>query len=231
MKEIPFAKKYLVSEDGNVYSIREGQPVQKASHVDTSRYHRISLVNDEGVSKKYLVHRLVATTYIPNPENKPEVNHIDGDKLHNHVSNLEWVTRKENLVHAFSINLKSVSGENNPRCQLKEFEVVEIYNFLLEGQLAKDLASRYGVKKEVIKGIKYRKNWMYLLKDLPALSVKYKSKSIADSTAHWVCSKLQEGLGVKQVLDLKTNPRLTYDIIYDIKRGRSFKHVSCNYNW
>ena len=56
--------------------------------------------------KSYLVHRLVAITFLPNPESKPEVNHIDGDKLNNNAYNLEWTTRSDNLKHAYRNNLK-----------------------------------------------------------------------------------------------------------------------------
>lgn len=232
MKEIPFATKYLVSEDGQVFSKKpDGTTVPKKSQVDTSRYHRISLINDDGKNKKYLVHRLVAITYIPNPDEKPEVNHIDGDKMNNCVSNLEWVTRSENLKHAFSIDLKSCVGENNPRCELTEQEVLEIYKCLLEGQLEKDLAVRFKTKKEIVKKIKYKATWKHILSDFPDIPVKMKHKSISDSTAHWVCERLQEGKTVQEILKLSTNERISFDIVNDIRRRRTFRHVSENYKW
>lgn len=63
------------------------------------RYMSKSL-NKEGVSKAYTIHRLVALAFIPNPENKPHINHKDNNRYNNYVDNLEWVTQKENLQHA-----------------------------------------------------------------------------------------------------------------------------------
>ena len=69
------------------------------------------------VGKRFAAHRLVAQEFIPNPDNKPEVNHIDGDKSNNCVENLEWVTHGENQRHAFAMGLVvpyDRHGANNP---------------------------------------------------------------------------------------------------------------------
>lgn len=227
MKEITIATNYKITEDGLIY--KDGRRIN--SVVDTSRYHRVGLIDNKGVRKKFLVHRLVAITYIPNPENKPEVNHKDGNKLNNHVENLEWVSRRENMSHAFKTGLNSNLGSLNGKAILNEEQVILIYQALLEGQLEKDLAIRFGVTKEIVKKVKYKASWGHILKDYPEVPVKHKSKSISDGTANWVCQKLQEGLKVKEILDITTNERLSFDIIYDIRRKRSFKHISCNYNW
>lgn len=70
-----------------------------------SRLYFVVVLSKSGVCKGYYVHRLVAKTFHPNPENKPEVNHIDGDKRNNHGDNLEWVTRSEQIKHAYRIGL------------------------------------------------------------------------------------------------------------------------------
>ena len=99
-KEIPL---HLTNNKPNYYVSSLGRYKNKTQIVDvkySSGYKRVSIC-----SVNYLLHRLVAFTFIPNPENKAQVNHIDGNKLNNSVDNLEWVTNQENQIHKVQTGL------------------------------------------------------------------------------------------------------------------------------
>lgn len=120
------------------------------------------------VNKKiipYKIHRLVALAFIPNNENKKEVNHIDGNKLNNHVENLEWCTRQENIEHCILNKLqKPFKGEEIGNSKLLEFQVIEIRNkFKPRVYSRTKLAKEYNVSEATIKDILYKRTWIHLL--------------------------------------------------------------------
>ena len=94
---------YYISTDGKIWNNKRGFLEEMITF--TNFGYRIIHLWKNGVSKNYRVGRLVATIFIPNPNNKPVVNHIDGNKQNDHVSNLEWCTGSENAKHAFDNNL------------------------------------------------------------------------------------------------------------------------------
>jgi len=110
MKDIKgFEKYYAVTQDGVVYSLprylkfNHGLRLTKLKaikqNIHKTGYRHVMLWKDWN-GRHFLVHRLVANAFIPNPKNKTEVNHIDGDKSNNRANNLEWCTRSENMIHA-----------------------------------------------------------------------------------------------------------------------------------
>ena len=104
LKPIPNCDDYFISNFGNVYSTKRSvKPMRLTPHVDSrGNYINIQLKNNQGGMSHFLVHRLVAQAFIPNPHQFPEVNHRDKNNKNNHVSNLEWCTRKDNLEDSYS---------------------------------------------------------------------------------------------------------------------------------
>lgn len=229
MKKIPFLNDYYITEDGEIFSSKRGRLKKLKSKIDTSRYLRIGLRDNNGKERKYLVHRLVALTYIPNPCNLDYVNHIDGDKLNNSVSNLEWCSFQENMSHAYRTGLKTNLGMNNGRTILNEDIVKDIYLDLVEGKRVCDIAEKYGVSRSCISKIKKKDNWGYLLKDMPEIPHKSKKQKLSDKTVRWICEMLESGYKTKQIMKMSTTV-LSEDQVNDIRRGKCYKSIVSDYN-
>ena len=104
-----------VTEDGKVFRLKDGHREQAKTHfISRNKQYEALGLYVNGKQKNYYVHRLVAEAFIPNPENKPQVNHKDGNPKNNHVSNLEWVTAKENIAHAYKKGLISIEQRVKP---------------------------------------------------------------------------------------------------------------------
>lgn len=112
--------------------------------------------------KTYRAHRVVAIHFIPNPENKPQVNHINGNKSDNRAENLEWCSISENHKHAFESGLKCHKGESHPISKLSEADVLKIRESAKYGWTMQDLAERYNVASSTISRIVHRKRWAHL---------------------------------------------------------------------
>lgn len=120
-------------------------------------------LSKENRTKLVYVHRLVATHFITNPEKKLQVNHKDGNKKNNELSNLEWVSCKENIQHAFRTGLTTApdrKGAKNSQARLGEKEVREIRK--RKKDILATIAREYGISISQVWAIQNNKSWKHI---------------------------------------------------------------------
>lgn len=124
---------YQVSNLGRLRSLdRESSGKRYKGKIISSKYRSGYIVDTlckDGIKRKCRRHRLVAEAFIPNPEGKPEVNHIDGNKTNNQIGNLEWATHRENTDHAWIIGLTKAPPAQVPIKVVQMYEGSEIATY------------------------------------------------------------------------------------------------------
>lgn len=140
---------YLICEDGKIINKHTNRIVKPQKN--GKGYYRVSIGG-----KMLFVHRLVATIYIPNPDNYPQVNHKDGNKLNNCVDNLEWVTGKENSQHALKNGLLKIE-QQHPFAKLTRTQAQFIKSH--DEISAKELARLFNVTRGTINAIRHGRTW------------------------------------------------------------------------
>lgn len=153
---------YQVSNLGNVRSMpRNGTvkyPKMLKQKIQWNGRMSVSLNNKYRIRQSKSVHRIVAFAFIPNPENKPCINHIDGNPKNNSVENLEWCTHTENMKHAFATGLHSLKGDRHNNRKL-DSEKVKLIRYL-NGKLSHaDIAYCFGVCRPTITMILNNQIW------------------------------------------------------------------------
>lgn len=165
-RELPGKPHYEVSNQGKVR--RKERFLTGINNLGEFRPSKVLKLHDNGngylMNHLGYIHRLVAEAFLPNPENKRKVNHIDGNKNNNHISNLEWISSKENKLHAIATglraNFKGGEGINNSHAKLSPEEVLEIRRLFSFGEFNKSQLSRkFKISRRNILSIIKREIW------------------------------------------------------------------------
>ena len=167
---IPGTTGYYATEDGDIFStnnsIRGESMKQLKSRVNNCGYLQIMLGNNGGLkfkNKLCSIHRLIATTFISNPENKPQVNHKNGNKSDNRVENLEWSTASENIQHAIATGLLlAAKGEDQGSSKITNKEAITLIDRILNGATNEELALEFDLHSRYISLIRHKKRWAWL---------------------------------------------------------------------
>ena len=152
---VSISDKYEASSDGQIRNKCSKRILHQ--FVNNSGY---LMTQFDGKTKS--VHRVIAMAFIPNPNDLPEVNHINGNKLDNRVENLEWCTRGQNLKHAYDNQLRTSKGTNNGRCKLS----IEDVTFIKQNYIYRDkefgacaLAKKFNVAPQTIYSVVHGFTW------------------------------------------------------------------------
>lgn len=164
MTPVHNADDHMITEDGFVYSLKYSRFLNGS--VSKKGYLTYVLKFNDGKVKRMYAHRLVALTFLPRVEGKEIVNHIDGNVLNNHHSNLEWCTHGENNKHAREVLghfSAFVKGKNHPNAKLTESDVKIIRELYKTGQYSqRALARRFNVAAPTILFIVHRRTWLHV---------------------------------------------------------------------
>ncbi len=169
-KSIEGYEQYTLNSKGQIFSSFGKGRVLRSSKCGAG-YLKVALGAGPGNTK--MVHRLIAEALIPNPENKPWVNHKNGIKTDNSLENLEWSTISENHQHACDTGLRKTGklhhwsrkvkrGAEHPSSKLTEEQILTIFQYLRQGLTQKSIAQIFGVTNSMISSIKTGKSWSHL---------------------------------------------------------------------
>lgn len=219
--------KYYVLSCGLV--INSDTLLPMAGGYDKNGYHIVSLtLNKNKYTRK--VHRLVAEAFIPNPNNLPEVNHIDGDKRNNDITNLEWVTPEQNSHHACFSNLRYSI--------LTEDDVIEICELLSSGNVRiSDIARKFNVSnshiskilnRRIWKGVSSKYDFSKYTSDKRCYGEKNGNSKLTILDVKYICKYLESGLTPTEISKKLNIPR---SIIYRIYHRKCWKDQSSKYKF
>lgn len=149
---------YFVDEHGNLFN-KHGRQIK---FYENQKGYMITQIRVDGKNKTIAQHRLVAMAFIPNPDNKPEVDHKDGNRKHNHRSNLRWATREENVQHSYRYGKKTMVGSKNSRASLTDSEVHAICRMFSEGLTSPELSRFIGKSYNTVRRIRQRQTWTHI---------------------------------------------------------------------
>lgn len=160
---IGFEGLYSISSLGRVSSLKRKKGEKRLMKIHSSKGYSIIGLRLGKKHQNKSIHRLVAITFIPNPENKPQVNHKNGIKADNRLVNLEWCTKSENQKHSFYNGLqKPIIGESHYKSILKKSDVIQIL-VNKDNLTYKQMANKYKVCWGTISAIRQRKMWKHIV--------------------------------------------------------------------
>lgn len=220
---------YAVTRDGQVYSLKSNRFL--SLNMNHKGYPSVGLYDGTKVHTK-LVHRLVALAFIPNPENKPTVNHKNGIKTDNSVENLEWMTYSEQIIHANASGLRDNSEINRPRRgnpkNIDDETAHMICKLIMDNWRNKDIVEALGVDKGVVTNIRAGNSYLYISCEYDFNQLPGSKERINIEKVIKICEMLQEKKSYAEIRESLDVPSYT---IASIKARKFWTTISQNYKF
>lgn len=210
-----FEGRFMITDFGRLFSINgRWKGIRLLKHaVDGPGYYNATL-RMKPKCRVVRIHQLVGEHFVDNPDNKPQLNHKDGDKLNNYYTNLEWATPLENIQHAIRIGLIDKKGEKHHHAKLKDCDIPLIFEMRNKEMLMKNIAHHFGVSRRTIGDVLNRNLWTHVSINSSLYNIKSGLLNYKGEKHH--NSKLIE----KQV----------YEMHLLRKQGLTYKQISFKYN-
>lgn len=237
---------YIAYQDGSIYSTKSRRMV---GWVDPIGYRRFAIYREDGKQEQPFIHRVIAQAFIPNdsPETKTQVNHINGIKDDNRVSNLEWATPSENTQHANDTGLRTPTFLTETNKTLNEDEIVhdwtirlsyidvtddDVHNIcyhLQDGYRVCDVSRMLGIDRRFIQLLRdnQREKWSHIVETYDFSKIKRKQRTSPEIVIE-ICKLLENGLGV---LEISRQLDVCRKLVGNIKGRKFHKSISAGYKF
>ena len=189
---------YIISRNGIILNTRTGKIV-KPFRCSNGMYEAVH-IRVNGKDYKRMVHRLVAQAFIPNPENKPQVNHKDSNTLNNWDWNLEWVTIKENVHHMIRVG-HQVVGIEHVNCKSSEEQIHEACKMLENNKIPlSEISKKTGLSIKTISNIKNRNGWKHISKNYKIDRGKRKQGAKYSKESLYIIGLIKKGMKNSEII-------------------------------
>ena len=161
-----YEERYTINERCEVYSLPKsgsgGHNGRVLKQMISGRGYAYVILRKDNIAKHKFIHKEMAIAFIPNPENKPHVNHKDGNKLNNALGNLEWCTAKENTQHAIRTGLLKMNGEDNPQNKYSKRIIIKMRKLNELGITKKVISNIFNIHPNYVSDIILKKRWKHI---------------------------------------------------------------------
>lgn len=210
---------YSVTTDGKIFSHRSNRFLKNQE--TKNGYEVITLCSKDIKEVKY-IHRIVAETYIDNHNNLPIINHKDGNKKNNKLTNLEWTTYSGNLIHAYENELRDKRKDHSDEICCK------IFQYLIDGWRQKDVAETLGISVGVIKGILNNPAYEDIRSEFNLDKIPSRSNKITPEKVILIAKELENGIAQNKIA-VKFN--VAKSLVSQIKTRKVYSTLTSDFNF